>query len=316
MTDQTVPTFLVVGAARSGTTGLVEGLRTNSQVFITDPKEPHYFALHGAPVDFQGPGDAATINRVAVPDKDAYLALYPQGGYAVYGDGSVSTMYYHEHALPEVLRMNPDMRLVVMLREPVARAHSSFQYMRARGFEPLEDFLEAVRAEPQRKRDNYHHLWHYTSMSLYADAIEAMVDAVGPGRISVWFYDDLERDYEGTVSQVLRFIGAPEQEGEATGVPRVNISGTPRAATLQRVIWAATRHEMIRGTVKRLTSYRMRESVRRLFLRRTDVSRAALKELGPQFDADLARLNDVLDRLSVGERPGWLAEKAAGKGKR
>ena len=48
MTGQTVPTFLVVGAARRGTTGLVEGLRTNTQVFITEPKEPHYFALHGA----------------------------------------------------------------------------------------------------------------------------------------------------------------------------------------------------------------------------------------------------------------------------
>jgi hypothetical protein len=111
----------------------------------------------------------------------------------------------------------------------------------------------------------------------------------------------------------VRFIGAPEQYGDATGVPRVNISGTPRARTLQRVIWAATRHEMIRGPVKRLTSYRMRESVRRLFLRRTDVSRAAVKEIGSRFDADLARLNDVLDRLSVDERPGWLAEKAAGK---
>ena len=100
------------------------------------------------------------------------------------------------------------MRLIVLLREPVSRAHSSFQYMRARGFEPLEDFLEAVRAEPQRKRDNYHHLWHYTSMSLYADAVAAMADAVGPEQMSVLFYDDLERDYEGTVSRALRFIGA------------------------------------------------------------------------------------------------------------
>ena len=81
MTDQTVPTFLVVGAARSGTTGLVEGLRTNSQVFVTDPKEPHYFALHGAPVDFQGPGDARDDQPGGgAPTSDAYLALYPQSG--------------------------------------------------------------------------------------------------------------------------------------------------------------------------------------------------------------------------------------------
>jgi hypothetical protein len=153
-------------------------------------------------------------------------------------------------------------------------------------------------------------------MSLYADAVAAMADAVGPERISVWFYDDLERDYERVVSQVLRFIGAPEQEGEATGVPRVNISGTPRAQTLQRVIWSITRHEMVRGSIKRVTSYRMRESVRRLFLRRTEVPRGAVKELAPRFVEDLARLNDVLDRIGVEERPGWLTEKSVGDGRR
>ena len=48
------PTFLVVGAARSGTTGLVEGLRSHPRVFVTDPKEPHYFALHRLGAAFTG----------------------------------------------------------------------------------------------------------------------------------------------------------------------------------------------------------------------------------------------------------------------
>src|ERR671921_96192 len=78
----TVPTFLVVGAGRSGTTGLAEGLRTHPRVFVTTPKEPHYFALHGTVPSFRAPGDDATINRVAVTDRDTYLALYPeQHGY-------------------------------------------------------------------------------------------------------------------------------------------------------------------------------------------------------------------------------------------
>ena len=108
MTGRTVPTFLVVGAARGRDHRARRGLRTNTQVFITEPKEPHYFALHGAAVDFQGPGDAATINRVAVPDKRRLPRALPEGRTTpCYGDGSVSTMYYHEHALPEMLRMNP-----------------------------------------------------------------------------------------------------------------------------------------------------------------------------------------------------------------
>ena len=118
----TIPTFLVVGAARCGTTGLVEGLRSHPRVFVTDPKEPHYFALHRIGAHFTAPGDEHTINKVAVTDRDAYLALYPQEhDFLALGDGSVSTIYYHQESIPEIKAINPDMRLVVMLREPVRK---------------------------------------------------------------------------------------------------------------------------------------------------------------------------------------------------
>ena len=302
------PNFLVVGAARSGTTGLVEGLRSHPRVFVTEPKEPHYFALHDQTPDFAGPGDAHTINRVAVTDRDRYLALYPTSphDYLALGDGSVSTLYYYERALPEAVAMNPDIRLVVLLREPVARAYSSHQYMRARGFEPYEDFLAAVDDEPRRKAENYHHLWHYTSMSYYADAVAALQKAVPPEQLGIWFYDDLDRDYEGTVRAVLRFLDLPPAEGEAEGVPRVNISGKPRFAGVQKALWWATRHDVLRRGVKRLTTYRFRERIRRLTLRSGGVPPEAMERLQPLFAEDLARLRDLLPPDI--KQPDWLRE--------
>lgn len=302
----TGPTFLVAGGARCGTTGLVEGLREHPDVAVIEPKEPHYFALHGQTPDFAGPGDAHTINKVAITARDSYLALYPeQHDFLALGDGSVSTMYYFERALPEVVEINPDMRLVVLLREPIARAYSSHQYMRARGFEPYEDFLQAVDEEPRRKADNYHHLWHYTSMSMYADAIEAMQKAVAADRLGIWFYDDLDRDYEGTVRDVLRFLDVPPAEGEAEGVPRVNISGQPRLASAHKALQWATRHDALRCGVKRMTSYRFRERVRRLTLRSGGVPPDAVERLRPVFADDLARLRDLLPADGA---PNWLRE--------
>ena len=304
----TLPNFLVVGAARSGTTGLVEGLRSHPRVFVTDPKEPHYFALHDQTPDFAGPGDAHTINRVAVTNRDGYLGLYPTSphDYLALGDGSVSTLYCYERALPEVVAMNPDMRLVALLREPIARAYSSHQYMRARGFEPYEDFLQAVDDEPRRKADNYHHLWHYTSMSFYADAVATLQKAVPPEQLGIWFYDDLDRDYEGTVREVLRFLDVPPAEGEAEGVPRVNISGQPRFAPVQKALWWATRHDVLRRGVKRVTTYRFRERIRRLTLRGGGVPPEAVERLRPMFAEDLARLRDLLPPDA--ELPAWLRE--------
>lgn len=300
-----LPTFVVAGAARSGTTGLVEGLRSHPRVFVTDPKEPHYFALHRLGASFTAPGDAHTINRVAVTDREGYLALYPTGGdYLALGDASVSTLYYHQEAIPELRAMNPDVRVVIMLREPVERAFSSHQYMRARGLEPVEDFLAAVDLEDERKQAGWHHIWHYTSMSHYADAVEAFLDAFSADQVRVWFYDDLNSDYEGTVAAILRFLDVPPAEGEATGVPRVNVSGQPRFAPVHKAIKLATGNERIRTTVKQLTSYRFRERIRRSVLRTETLPAGARERLDPLFAADRQRLR----ALVPGPVPAWLSE--------
>jgi hypothetical protein len=240
---------------------------------------------------------------VAVTDLAEYRALYPvQSDYRMRGDASVSTMYYYERALPEVLRICPEVRLVVLLREPISRAFSAFQYMSARGFEPEDDFGKALADEDRRVREGWHHLWHYTRMSYYAEAVEHMVGAVGRERVGLWFYDDLQEDYEGTVSQVLRFLGVPSVPGEAEGVPRVNISGTPRFRTLQRGIWAATGNEKVRNGVKRVTSYRMREAVRRRLLSRSSVPREIFDVLEPAYGDDLRRIAALMER----PLPSWM----------
>lgn len=299
----TGPTFLVAGGARCGTTGLVEGLRSHPRVFVTDPKEPHYFALHRTGAAFTAPGDAHTINRVAVTDRDAYLALYPNhDDYLALGDGSVSTMYYHEEALAEVLAMNPAMKLVVLLREPVERAYSAHQYMRARGLEPVADFLEAVAQEDERHAAGWHHIWHYTAMSRYADAVAAIQAALPPEQLGIWFYDDLNANYEGTVSEVLRFLGVPAFYGEGSGVPRVNISGRPRYKPVHAVLRWATANATIRTAVKRSTSYRFRERVRRRVLSSDSLPPGAREGLAPVFEPDLARLRTLLPAPG----PSWL----------
>jgi hypothetical protein len=300
------PTFLVVGAGRCGTTGLAEGLRTHPDIFVTTPKEPHYFALHGTKPDFQAPGDAATINRVAVTERDAYLALYPQEGrHVARGDASVSTLYYHDRAIPEIQRLAPDVRIVILLRDPVDRAQSAFQYMSARGFETEPDVLHGVEEEDRRVAANWHHIWHYTRMSRYADSVAAFQDAFGRERVGIWYYDDLQRDYVGTVREVLRFIGTEPSEGEGSGVPVVNSSGSPRSRLAQSAMHAATRNQHVRRAVKRVTSYHAREAVRRRLLRRQDVEAAVRAELAPMFREDLLRLRSLVD---LDRAPAWVAE--------
>ena len=302
------PSFLVVGAGRSGTTGLVEGLRTHPSVFVTQPKEPHYFAFAGSAPQFRGPGDDATVNQVAVTDRGAYLDLYQaKESYAAAGEGSVSTFYYHERSIPEIVSVNPQMRVVILLREPVDRAYSSYQYLRALGFEPCDGFLAAVAQEDTRRRENWQHLWHYTQMSRYSAGVSAFLDAFGADQVGVWYYDDLARDFEGTVSSVLRFIGAPPVPNEATGVPQLNVSGIPRSVRGQSLMTSATRHDVLRRVARRVTTFRMRERARRLLLRPSEADVEERRSLAPVFDSDLRRLAALLPQAG---QPAWLRSHA------
>jgi hypothetical protein len=305
MQTESVPDFVVAGAARSGTTGVIEGLRLHPEVFVTQPKEPHYFALGARGANFRGPGDADTINRVAVTDREQYLSLYPspRGHYRALGEGSVSTLYYHHDAIPELLDMNPAIRVIIFLRDPVERAFSSYQYMRARGLEVLPNFLTALAEEPRRRRENWHHIWHYSGMSLYADSVEAFQKAFPREQLRILFYEDLSRDYPGTLADVLRFLDVPPMAREELVVPRVNISGSPKSSAVQRALKWATAHEWFRSAVKGGTSYRFRERVRRSLLHRSQGAPIEAREmLEDLFQADLARLRTLIQ----GEVPPWL----------
>jgi len=297
------PDFVVAGAARAGSTALVESLRSHPDVFVTQPKEPHFLAYAGDRPTFTGPGDDLTINAAAVTKQDDYLALFDGAAAgSTLGEGSVSTLYQHEQALPRLRDLNPRARLVVVLRDPVDRAYSSFQYLRNRGYEREEEFLDAVAREDERRRAGWHHLWHYTAMSTYADAVAHARDVFGADQVLVEWHDDLVDDADETLDRVHAFVGVdPARRPHHEGGGRVNASGVPKRAWLQAAMHRAARSRVLRGAVKSVVPFGVREGIRNANLTTQQVSPSARAELVPVFGPDLDRLEKVLGR-SVPER--------------
>ncbi len=158
----TLPNFLVIGAAKSGTTALHEYLKQHPQIYMSPQKEPHFFSLEGKKVDFRGPGDKREeqLNN-SVTNIEDYRKLF-QGVSNEIAIGESSTSYLNNPEAPERIRHYiPNAKLIAILRNPVARAYSSFLHMVQRGYEPLTDFAEALRDEERRIRDNWMGLWHY-----------------------------------------------------------------------------------------------------------------------------------------------------------
>ena len=294
------PTFLVIGAARSGTTFLTRHLGRHPDIAITDPKEPHFLAYPGRRLDFGGPGDDETINRLAVTDADRWLALFdprsPQRG-----EGSVSTLYRAETAVEAIREHCPDVRLVAVLRDPTARAHSAWLYQTGRGFETL-DFDEALDAEPDRIASGWHHLWHYEAMGHYATQLEPFLEAFGADRLLVLDADDLRADPAGTLDRCFAHLGVASIPLGGLDV-EVNQGGVPRHRTVARAMRWARRTEPVRRAVTTVVPAGVRERIRSADLDRPVIDPDAAARLQAAYEQDRAALRRLLGDAA----PGWTA---------
>jgi hypothetical protein len=305
----TSPNFFIIGAARSGTTALAEILRHHPDAFVTQPKEPSFLAFAGQEVAFTGPGDDITINRVAITDRDKYLSLYQSAGAkACRGDASVSTLYYSDHSVATLQRYFSEAKLVVILRDPAARAFSAYSYLRARGVEPCDDFRDALDCEADRIRRGWHHIWHYVGMGRYARQLAPFLETFGANRVKILFYEELNRDPVGVGRSLFEFLGLDPTA--AVDLEPVNVSGEPRSRLLQGAIrWAGRRH-WLRSTTKAIMPFDLRERVRRANLRPSGVPVDVREELEQVFADESDELRVLLSRHCpelLSSAPPWLA---------
>src|SRR3954462_1224231 len=120
------PNFLIVGAAKSGTTSLFEYLRGHPDVFMPDVKEASYFAGAG------------------VKNEADYLALFREAGPArAVGEASGAYLYLPDTARAIHDLLGPRVRIIVILRNPIDMAYSLWGHMVREGGEQL-GFFDAL----------------------------------------------------------------------------------------------------------------------------------------------------------------------------
>ncbi|HEX9660552.1 MAG TPA: sulfotransferase [Rhodothermales bacterium] len=162
-----LPDFLVVGAAKSGTTSLYHLLRQHPDVFMSAVKEPGFFALKNRDLQFNGPGDMNAIGRCSVNSLETYTALFDEAGSGV-AAGEASNIYlYSPEAPPAIKAAIPNVKLIAMLRDPVERAFSAYLMMLRDNRETLPFKLALAQAE-KRAGQGWSYMWQYQSGGRYA----------------------------------------------------------------------------------------------------------------------------------------------------
>ena len=127
-----LPHFLAIGVQKGGTTTLQRLLEQHPGVYLPSAKELHYFSLHYG----QGEG---------------WYRQYFAGAALSQRCGEITPYYlFHPSAPQRILALLPQVKLVVMLRDPVERALSQYFHSVRLGLEPLA--LEQALAAEARSR--------------------------------------------------------------------------------------------------------------------------------------------------------------------
>ena len=224
------PDFLIIGAARAGTTALYSYLRQHPQVFMPSIKEPNYFSFAGENLNCQGPG-ADYINN-SITDPKAYHALFsdaPAGSIC----GEASPLYLYSPAAPARIRHQiPGAKLVVILRNPIEQAFSHYLYATKQAIETEPDFTTALGLEQGRMDAGWQPLFAYSQFPRYGEQMARYLQLFPREQIFIRTYEDFQDQPEQLLHDIFEFIGA-----DATFAPdmskRVNAGGVPKNRALQ-----------------------------------------------------------------------------------
>jgi hypothetical protein len=207
-----LPSFLISGAQRCGTTSMYKTLTAHPQVLpAVLHKGVHYF-------DTNYPRGLDWYRGHFPTEAAADQAGAASGARVITGESSPYYMF-HPMAARRIMAALPEARLIILLRDPVERAYSAFTHETARGFEdqPFEKALELEESrlageEERLIADPYyvsHHLQHhaYVTRGRYVDQLERLEVEVGRERLLVIDSGDLWVDPGPVIDRVCAFLG-------------------------------------------------------------------------------------------------------------
>jgi len=305
----TVPDFFIVGHPKCGTTALYLMLRGHPQIFMPDNKEPRYFS---SDLRSRFAGRQKSVNRLHT--LEGYLSLFTQAspGQRV---GEASPIYLiSRNAARGIADLQPDARIIAILREPASFLRSFHLQMVSSNVETEKDLAKAIALEDARRqgsriprRTHNPQMLLYSEHVRYVDQLRRYHDAFAPENVLVLIYEDFRDDNEATLRRVLRFLEVDETVPlEAVETNHVKAVRSVRLHQLTAALHAADKRPAAAGpwsrAVNALIPKRVRSSSARDAWRRVVYSQPAapdrhyMLELRRRFKPEVVALSEYLDR--------------------
>lgn len=268
------PNFLVIGAQKSGTTSLCALLGQHPEIFMSDPKEPHFFAN----------------DKIYARGWEWYAALFEKAGNAkAIGEGSTGYSLHtvYPKAPARIARALPDARLIYMVRDPLERMESAWMQRKGDGM-PVWSLGKTLRRYPRM-----------VDASRYWRQLNYYRRYYPDDRILILFFEEF-REYSGEVlRRCYEFLGV-DNEVRIDGQDKIENASLGKQAESAVSVWA--RHHPVVRRIGRMFPKSWRQGIRRVggrkLMQRPEWDAATLEWVLYEIAADTDRF------LNFAGKPG------------
>lgn len=205
--------FIVPGAQKSGTTALHYFLSKHPQISLPDRQELHFFddeeVFSRAPVDYQIlHGNFRSRRKSLLPVRSAGRTDSSRGEPGLAGEVTPSYLYW-KPAMERIRNYNPQIKLVILLRNPIDRAFAHWNMQRFKDREPL-DFLDALKEEPRRIAQPLSielRRFAYVDRGFYSAQLDRVFNFFPRPQVRIVKFEDFRDQKQEALDAIFDFLG-------------------------------------------------------------------------------------------------------------
>lgn len=204
-----IPDFLIVGAAKCGTSSLHSYLSKHPDIYMPEKRKELYFwhvatNTNRSIIDYAGEGNIPTQLK-------EYLEYFEGAREGqIKGEACPSYLYFYDHVLRNLKQHHAnwkDVKIIIILREPVSRIISQYRFVCKKRLDPeFLSFTDSLRVEADRvERNELLPDLFYTHVSRYSEQVEFYIKNFN--NVHICLYDELKANPRSLLEKLCVFLG-------------------------------------------------------------------------------------------------------------
>ncbi|WP_375238370.1 sulfotransferase [Aurantibacter sp.] len=288
------PDFLIVGAPKAGTTSLHYYLSNHPEVYMSTPKDTGVFLNLAKIKEYRGEEDIRPP-KGNFPTIESFFKIFEnKKENQIAGEASIGNLYFHKEVIPLIKEHLGDVKIIISLRDPIARAFSAYA-MQVRDSREHLSFSDSLEKEEERKKRNFEYIWYFRSCSMYYDQVKAYKDNFSD--VKVVISEDFYIDKDKYINDIFEFLNVSKNL-QLDLETNLNQSGVPKNRQLHK--WLVMKNKF--RAVRLILPRNLRIYIYKNFLRdfigydKLKYNNEKLEYLLSFIQDDVVKLSELLDR--------------------